>query len=230
MGGLIVRKPHYSLDEVCSRWEISVSDVAGFVIERELTLSVIVAGVRVEHGSFEMVDDDNWYPIPEGFRNLTGAVGLHYQDAWRVITDGSYEVDSFKAEPNRYLSLPERDGGTNLFAVCRSMLLVRRAELERFEAAQEHAKVSAANETPSLTMTAISAHRGATPKFDWDAFWREVARSILFDGVPESQAALVRRMETWFEHHGGSPDTSTIKKKLSPLWREIAPEAERKHA
>jgi hypothetical protein len=68
------------------------------------------------------------------------------------------------------------------------------------------------------------------PKYDWDAFWREVARSILFDGVPESQAAFVRRMLDWFDTRGEAPDPSTIKKKLSPLWRDIAPEAERKIA
>ena len=68
------------------------------------------------------------------------------------------------------------------------------------------------------------------PKYDWDAFWREVSRSILFGGVPESQAAFVRRMVDWFDSRGEHPDPSTIKKKLSPLWRDIAPEAERKIA
>jgi hypothetical protein len=34
-------------------------------------------------------------------------------------------------------------------------------------------------------------------------------------------------MQGWFAGRGKHPDASTIKKKLSPLWRRVCPEAER---
>ncbi len=68
--------------------------------------------------------------------------------------------------------------------------------------------------------------RGARSQFDWDAFWVEVCAVVFVDGLPQSQGALVRQMDQWFaEHATKPPSTSTVKKKLIPLWRRINPEA-----
>lgn len=43
------------------------------------------------------------------------------------------------------------------------------------------------------------------------------------DGLPNTQNELVGRMADWFDtHHKKAPDESTIKKKLKPLWRQLA--------
>jgi hypothetical protein len=67
--------------------------------------------------------------------------------------------------------------------------------------------------------TVVAAVRGAPARYDWDEFWCEVAVMLQVEGMPETQAALVRRMTGWFAARGHCPDHSTIKKKVSLLWR-----------
>lgn len=229
MASRVLRKPHYGIEEACRRWEISEADLAGFVIERELTLSVVVAGIAVDVGTIEDVDGGDWYRIPEGRRHLSGAVDLIWRDAWHALTAGSQTIRSFNAEGERYADIADQGDEPGTYTVTRDRLVVRHAELERFEAAQ--AQVPQA--TPAAAASALSpsaAPRGPVPQYEWDAFWCQVAALMLFEGPPESLAALVRRMEAWFAGRPKQPDTSTIKKKLSPLWRLVAPEAERRSA
>jgi hypothetical protein len=156
-------------------------------------------------------------------------VDLFPEDAWWALDAGSQTVFRLKAPADEYIEPASHGDEDRGLTVALKDLVVAHAEFERFQTDQ-----GLAPEAPQPDFAAVPAlptvTRGATPKFDWDAFWREVARSLLFDGVPESQAALVRRMEAWFGTRGEHPDSSTIKKKLSPLWREVAPEAERKRA
>lgn len=225
----ILRKPHYRIEEVCRRWEIPEADLAGLVIERELTLSVVAAGVLVEVGDIEQVDERDWSPIPEGRRYLIGAVDLRPLDAWHALTAGVQTITAFAAEPGRYVTILGQGDEPGRYTVTRDLLVVRHAELERFEAAQARLQQGAAP-APALaaaSAAAGSAPRGPVPQYEWDAFWCEVAAMMLFEGPPESLAALVRRMEAWFAGRPKQPDSSTIKKKLSPLWRRVAPEAER---
>ena len=57
-----------------------------------------------------------------------------------------------------------------------------------------------------------------------DSFWIEVCRIVHEDGIPRTQSELVNRMNEWFDDQDrGSPDTSTIKKKLKPLWHTLRP-------
>ncbi|HYZ82393.1 MAG TPA: hypothetical protein VE571_14045 [Solirubrobacteraceae bacterium] len=229
MSSLIVRKPHYGIDEVCRRWGISEADLAGFVIERELTLSVVVAGITVEVGSIEVLDERDWHRIPEGRRTLTGAVDLRHWDAWHALTEGTRSIRGFLAEGDRYVDVASQDDEDGVYVVTRDRLIVRRGELERFEAAQAQlqSQANGAGAPAEVVVAMAAAPRGPVPQYEWDAFWREVARIMLFEGPPESLAALVRRMEAWFAERPKQPDTSTIKKKLSPLWRMVVGEAER---
>lgn len=229
MGSRVMRKPHYGIEEACRRWEISEADLAGFVIERELTLSVVVVGISVDVGTIEDMDGGEWYRIPAGRRYLSGAVDLIWRDAWHALTAGSQTIRSFNAEGDGYADIADQGEEPGTYTVTRDRLVVRHAELERFETAQ--AQVPQA--PPSAAAPALSpaaAPRGPVPQYEWDAFWCQVAYIMLFEGPPESLAALVRRMEAWFAERPKQPDTSTIKKKLSPLWRLVAPEAERRSA
>jgi hypothetical protein len=61
------------------------------------------------------------------------------------------------------------------------------------------------------------------PRYDWDAFYGALARRIHEHGVPATQAELVRDMLSWFEEQDidHAPDESTIKRKLTVVWREL---------
>lgn len=223
MTGRKLRKPFYPLDEVCQRLEMLPGDLEPFVLQGQLRLSIPAADFWVNVGAWVEVEDGKRVRSPEGTASVRGLLDLAASDAWRVLRHGVTKVDRFDAGVERYM---EVFGGSEPFAdheVLRADLVVRDAEVLRFEA--EHV-------APAMVPTnaTVSGQRGAMPKYNWDAFWREVARSMHFDGVPESQAEFVRRMVAWFESRGEDPDISTIKKKLSPLWREIAPEAESKRA
>jgi len=215
MNSRVVRKPCYGISEVCTRWSVTELDVANFAIGRELTLSVVAARLPVEEGEVDEVDDGHFVDIPEGRRWFSGTLELWPQDAWQVVMDGSAGVSSFQAGPGRYRRVSSSTESAE-FVVPRERLVVQHAELERFEAAQA-ASVAVA-ELPHTPML-VAAVRGAPARYDWDEFWCEVAVMLQVEGMPETQAALVRRMTGWFFTRGHCPDQSTIKKKVSLLWR-----------
>ena len=63
--------------------------------------------------------------------------------------------------------------------------------------------------------------RGAKPKYEWPDFWREVVMiANKPDGLPKTQADLERTMLAWcFDTWGKEPSTSSVRKRLAPLYR-----------
>jgi hypothetical protein len=115
-----------------------------------------------------------------------------------------------KAQPGCYENIDDPQSH-NKHQVHRDDLVICRAEVERFEQAQG-----------LLIEADAPIRRGAPSRFDWDGFWVEVCRIIHDDGLPSTQNELVGRMTEWFElRRNASPDESTIKKKLKPLWRQL---------
>ncbi len=60
-------------------------------------------------------------------------------------------------------------------------------------------------------------------RYDWDTFFGALARRIHDNGVPATQAELVREMLDWFQarHEEHPPDESTVRRKVAVVWREI---------
>ncbi len=218
MGVRIVRKPYYGIEEVCRRWEISEADLAGFVIEREITLSIVVASLLVEIGTIEEVDDKNWCSIPEERRHLSGALDLHPVNAWSILTEGSQVINSFKAAGDGYISIEGREYENGELHVVRSQLIVRHAELVRFEAAQDQTAAPVAAVAPGAPV--VLNGRGAPAKYKWDDFYCALAVMTHADGVPETQTELIRRMIDWFAKQNLYPDPTTVKRKVAIFWRQ----------
>ena len=65
--------------------------------------------------------------------------------------------------------------------------------------------------------------RGRPRKYDWDEFDREVIRiANTADGLPESQADLVRTMSDWWQTKlGDEPANSSLREKISLIYRHI---------
>ena len=216
MGSRVTRKPCYGLAEVCTRWAITELDIANFAIGGELKLSVVAAGLPVEDGEVDEVDEGHFVDIPTRHHWFNGTLDLWPQDAWYIVMDGSRAVNSFEVERGRYRCVRAPTDEAPEFVVPRERLVVRHAELERFEAAQ--AEQASVPDSPAASQ-AVAAVRGAPARYEWDEFWCEAAMVLQIDGMPETQAALVRRMEGWFSKRGQFPDRSTIKKKVTLLWR-----------
>ncbi|KPL53175.1 hypothetical protein ABB55_13930 [Prosthecomicrobium hirschii] len=209
-----IRKPYYRLDELCTRWGLSIDDLADFALSGEITVSALVVGLNTMFGDYDEVGNGEYVRIPMGYRRLTGPADLTLHDAWHAIHDGAQTISGFDAPDSSFVAIddPRFEDG---FPVGRDQVVVRREEVDRFERVQglvqdQEAPVSGAN-----------IQRGAQPRYDWDAFWIELCRSVYADGLPASQAELVRQMRDWFEMTGSAPDDSTIKKKLAPLWRTL---------
>lgn len=202
---------HFTLTEVCDRWGMKLPHVGALVLQSKLRVSVGLGGAWAEFGYWEEVDTDHWERIPEERRFLVGIYELLPRDGWTVIKNGQHDVREFWTLKPNYLHLTP-DG----VAIIVSEVLVSRDEVERFEAENG---VSDAAETRNGN---VRGGPGRPSRYEWDAFWVETCRRVHEDGVPDSQAEMVRGMIDWFNERGGAvPDESTVKKKMSQLWRSI---------
>jgi hypothetical protein len=216
----LLHKPFYRMEEICQRWGMTLVDLEAFVFAGELTLSVQVVDLAIEQGLLEPSPDGSLCRLSQGTEYVTGLFDLRAADASRVLRRGKDQVRQFAAKRGEYVYVAPPDGEWSWVDVERKDLVVRHAERERFEAAHQLAQP---------TIRELSARpRGAQPTHNWDAFWIETCRLLFFDGVPPSQAALIRHLQAWFAAQGKKvPDESTLKRKLKPLWELVAPEARR---
>lgn len=93
----------------------------------------------------------------------------------------------------------------------RADLLVTAAQLDRFEEDHDLRKRPC-------------ARGGSSAIWDWEAFWIAVIRRVHNHGLPENQRALTLEMQEWFARRspdGGSPDESTIGKKIREVWKAL---------
>ncbi len=108
-------------------------------------------------------------------------------------------------------------------AITAHEVLIMRAEIQRFE--HEHGLHRP--EATWITSPSCARRRtpgpGMPPRYDWDAFFGVLARKIYDDGVPATQAELVREMLEWFHARNDedAPDESTVRRKITVVWREL---------
>lgn len=65
---------------------------------------------------------------------------------------------------------------------------------------------------------------GRPPEYDWDSFMMEiVSRANSIDGLPETQADLIRDLLSWFsETYGREPAESAVKQRVSRIYKYLA--------
>lgn len=208
-----VPKPFYHVDEVLERWSMSERDVMSFVLSGSLTVSATVAGLRVTCGICRTSAAGVIDRIASSHRYIIGIVPLQPSDAWRVLRQGESVITALKAPADEFATIDD-PAGNNQHVVGKSDLVIDHDELVRFEKANP--KVISGDHEPG--------RRGAPSQFDWDAVWVELCAYIFLDGLPETQAELVKYIAGWLEDQGKRvPDDSTIKKKIRPLWQRLRP-------
>jgi hypothetical protein len=73
---------------------------------------------------------------------------------------------------------------------------------------------------PSGTIVERTARGGRPPKYRWDDFFAEIIVRADLDGLPETQAGLVRNMAEWcLDKWGDEPAESVLKEKISPIYK-----------
>ena len=94
-------------------------------------------------------------------------------------------------------------------------LVILKSEVRRFEAEHDLCRPQ---------------HSGLGPerRYDWDGFFTALIKRVHFRGLPDKQADLVEEMAYWFARRsetGEVPDISTIRKRITPVWRALREEA-----
>lgn len=231
MAKAISRKPFYALAEVCERWTLSVSDVAAYALEGELSLSLPVAALQVEVSDIEHDQDGRPFTIPCGRRRHVGTLELNRVDAFTALEQGSASVTRFFSVEGEVMEPLDEQGERCAMLVERAALVVRHAELQRFEA--QHAKLpplEAAIRSPEDTDI---RRRGAPPRYDWEGALCEVVVVVNDEGVPETQSEMIGRMRDWFAQRLGPdnvPCDSSIKRRVSRFWNRIKPDVSKPSA
>jgi hypothetical protein len=224
MSRMMPRKPYYTLAELCERWSLSPSDIAAYALEGEITLSLPVAALRVAVSQMEADTEGQPFSYPCGERRHVGTMDLQRIDAYAALERGQVGVVRFLAGDGEVLEPIDADGEPCPIAVDRATLVVRHAELERFEATQ--VMLEPLGPDARVPSSQDRRARGAPPKFDWENALLELLVMINDEGVPETQAELVARVRDWFARQVGPdhvPCDSSIKRRISRVWPRIKP-------
>jgi hypothetical protein len=199
----------YSLTEVAVRWSVTPFDVIGWSTDGLLALSIALPPVKTEP--------------PETLSGLADVEAPHLLPLFR--RDGApaptIVIRRVKAGQGGLCWIIEPMEGITITA---ADVLVRRAEVERFE---RHYGFFNGLHVPEASGEVTARRRagpGVPPRHDWDAFYGALTRRIHDHGVPATQAELVRDMLAWFEARDvvHAPDESTIRRKITPVWRELS--------
>lgn len=186
----------YSIYEIAVRWGCPPADVAGWAAEGHLK---VVAGIPPVRCGDEVVGGLVEVPIAElmcMFRRFGPSDDIGRLR--RVLKPGS-ATWAHVTEPSDGLPIRSSD------------LLVASGSLLQFEEERDLLR------RPASTI-------GASPRYDWDAMYAWLTWFIFEKGVPETQTALVSLVQDWFVQNSKSgevPDESTIRKRLTSLWRKL---------
>jgi len=200
-------RPFHSLSDIAIRWGVMPIDIIGWAADGLLALSIAVlptktASSRILCDLVEIAAIDV-LPLfrPNGARseNVTIRRARAKGDAeWEWIGEPAAEI---------VITAPD--------------VLVTRAESERFERA--HGLHTGGSGQDLQTLRRRPPGPGAPPRYDWDMFFAALTRRIFVQGVPSTQAELVREMLDWFEKQNDqhAPDESTVRRKVAMVWREL---------
>ena len=212
------RKQIFTLTEVSKRWSVSVHDLGCYAIEDALVLSTVVNAIDAEIGEIVVGNDGETFRASQGRRRFSGVLQLFGFDVWPVFKGERAVIRRFLPEnPDGFIDVEEPAEG---IVIGLSDLVVTRTERDRFEAVHGLNGVSPAKKGKVVPTAGTRGGPGAPPRHDWDGFWIAVCRYIHDNGWPETQAALVRNlMDRLVTDSDTAPDESTVRKKVSRLWR-----------
>ncbi len=157
------RKPLYRLEEVSQRWNLSIWDIAAYAVAREIAISFVATGLLAEEGIIDHTPDGAPQHIRQGERLLSGPVVCMVTTSGRSCS-AVRRVQRFVARPGSISNCARRAVKRSCRGL-RAELVVRHAELERFEAAQSLPQ----RRRPVVYGGRPGSGRVAPPTHDWEA-------------------------------------------------------------
>lgn len=188
----------YTLPEAAARWGCQIADIAEWAIAGHLDIMVAIP------------------PTLFGGEILSDLVAIAPGDIlgmFRRCGTGPREGIIRRARAlgeGDWRHIPPPEPG---LPIKREDLMLLADALARFE--EEHG---------IFRRVAVSNTRG----YDWEGFYAAMMLRIFRSGLPEKQTDLVGEMQDWFianSTDGDTPDESTIRKRVSPIWRLLKAEA-----
>lgn len=188
----------YTLSEAAARWSCQIADIADWAIAGHLEIMIAIPPTLI--GSEILSDLVAIAPgdILAMFRRC--GTGPREGVIRRVRLPGSGEW--------KHIHPP--DAGVK---VSRDDLMIMADTMARFEDQHGIFRRHAA---------------GSSKGYDWEGFYAAMILRIFRSGLPEKQADLIGEMQDWFiatSTDGDAPDESTIRKRISPIWRLLQAEA-----
>ena len=186
----------YSIYEIAVRWGCPPADVAGWAAAGHLQ---VLAGIPPVSCGDETVAGLVEVPIAE-LMPMFRRIGPSDEQARlrRVMPPGS----------KTWLKVTDPPDGVLIRS---SDLLLSAGSLQQFEEERDLLR------RPASTI-------GASPRYDWDAMYAWLFWFAHEKGLPETKTALISLVQDWFVQNSKSgevPDESTIRKRLSSLWRKL---------
>ena len=210
-----------TLSEASNLWGITVAELGWHAVEGTLTPSMVITGVIAEIGEEVEVAAGRSSRRFHGQKTLTGLHDLIGADVWPAFKGGTAVVRRLK--PSKPSGFVEFRQPANEVTVTAADLVIRFAECERVATTYGLARPEMVIAHQAVEPVRPPRTRGgALPGYEWDRIWVRVCTRIYDEGRPETQAELVNDVLDWLATSGGAlPDASTVKKKISMLWREI---------
>ncbi|MDF3608239.1 MULTISPECIES: hypothetical protein [Paracoccaceae] len=186
----------YSIYEIAVRWGCPPADVAGWAAAGHLQ---VLAGIPPVSCGDETVAGLVEVPIAE-LMPMFRRIGPSDEQARlrRVMPPGS----------KTWLKVTDPPDGVLIRS---SDLLLSAGSLQQFEEERDLLR------RPASTV-------GASPRYDWDSMYAWLTVFLFERGVPDTQTALIALVQDWFVQNSKSgevPDESTIRKRLTSLWRKL---------
>ena len=158
------QKRWFRIADVAKRWSIGLGDIEDYALDEMLQLSVFVADLPAEMGSWEgsRVGEA---ALRQELPVLNGPQPLLRSCLLKIFRDGGAEVQAFRtAQPKTYLRVRPNVAPV---AVRRDDLIVTREERDRFE--REHCAVV----PPASGPTAAISHNDDFTKVQVDGQWHD---------------------------------------------------------
>ena len=200
-------RPFHSLNDIAIRWGVMPIDIVGWAVDGLLALSVAARPIKTQSS-----------------RVLCDLVEVAATDVFPLFrSDGGRldKVSVLRARAQRETDwewISEPAEGLEIIA---PDVLVMRAEAQRLE--REHGILGGIDSHGIQTQRRRAPGPGAPPRYDWDTFFVALVRRIFVQGLPPTQAELVREMLDWFQRRNdeSAPDESTVRRKVAMVWREL---------
>jgi hypothetical protein len=186
----------YSIYEVAFRWGCPPADVAGWAAAGHLQVMVGIPTVRCGDETVAGLVEVPMAELMTMFRRF--GPSEEFARLTRVLPCGT----------KVWLNVTHPPDG---LAIRSTDLLIAAGSVQQFEEERDLLRRPASN-------------TGANPRYDWDAMYAWLFWFAHEQGLPETKSALIALVQDWFVQNSRSgevPDESTIRKRLTALWRRL---------